>query len=132
MIEAISATGVESAQAGIGAAQSPQASQQDVRDFSASMAKAGGTEATTAASGPNAPGGAARALLETFDGVNGSVRNIRELVAKGGSGANGEFAPSEILQLTVECHEFMFKTQLTSNVANRTSDGIQQLFRQQS
>ncbi len=37
-----------------------------------------------------------------------------------------------MLNLTVKCHEFMFHAELTSNVANRTSDGVQQLFRQQS
>lgn len=40
--------------------------------------------------------------------------------------------PSEMVLLTVKCHEFMFHCQLTSNVANRTSDGLQQLFRQQA
>ncbi len=40
--------------------------------------------------------------------------------------------PSAMLEVTMACQQFMFKAQLTSNVANRTSDGIQQLFRQQS
>jgi len=34
--------------------------------------------------------------------------------------------------MTMQCHQFLFQSQLTSNVANRTSDGVQQLFRQQS
>ena len=34
--------------------------------------------------------------------------------------------------MTVKAHEFMFHCQLTANVANRTSDGLQQLFRQQA
>jgi hypothetical protein len=37
-----------------------------------------------------------------------------------------------MIGLTVQCHEFMFNCQLTSNIANRTSDGLQQLFRQQA
>lgn len=32
----------------------------------------------------------------------------------------------------MQAHKFLFQSQLTSNVANRTSDGVQQLFRQQS
>ena len=40
--------------------------------------------------------------------------------------------PGEIMKLTVRCQEFMFHCQLTSNIANRTSDGLQQLFRQQA
>jgi len=40
--------------------------------------------------------------------------------------------PGEMVMLSVKCHEFMFHCQLTSNAANRTSDGLQQLFRQQA
>ncbi len=43
-----------------------------------------------------------------------------------------ELTPSEIVTLTTRSQEFMFYSQLTSNVANRTADGLQQLFRQQS
>jgi hypothetical protein len=31
----------------------------------------------------------------------------------------------------MQCQEFMFQAQLTSNIANRSADGVQQLFRQQ-
>jgi hypothetical protein len=34
--------------------------------------------------------------------------------------------------MMVTTQKFMFECQLTSSVANRTSDGIQELFRQQS
>jgi hypothetical protein len=37
-----------------------------------------------------------------------------------------------MVMLTVRCQEFLFHSQLTANVANRTSDGLQQLFRQQA
>jgi hypothetical protein len=37
-----------------------------------------------------------------------------------------------MVMLTVKSHEFLFHSQLTANVANRTSDGLQQLFRQQA
>jgi len=35
------------------------------------------------------------------------------------------------VSLTVQSQKFMFHSQLTANVANRTADGVQQLFRQQ-
>jgi hypothetical protein len=40
--------------------------------------------------------------------------------------------PSELMMLTMRSHEFLFHCELTANVANRSSDGMQQLFRQQS
>ena len=46
--------------------------------------------------------------------------------------AGTDLTPGEMVMLTVKCHEFMFHSQLTANVANRASDGLQQLFRQQA
>lgn len=43
-----------------------------------------------------------------------------------------ELKPSELMMLTMRSHEFLFHCELVSNVANRSSDGMQQLFRQQS
>jgi hypothetical protein len=40
--------------------------------------------------------------------------------------------PADIVHLTMRCHEYLFRCELTSNVANRCSDDISQLFRQQS
>ena len=48
------------------------------------------------------------------------------------SSTNGELMPSQMFEMTMQAHKFLFQSQLTSNVANRTSDGVQQLFRQQS
>jgi hypothetical protein len=45
---------------------------------------------------------------------------------------DGELSPGQMIMLTVRCHEFLFHCEMTSNVANRTSDGVQHLFRQQS
>lgn len=42
-----------------------------------------------------------------------------------------EMKPSELMQFTMRSHEFLFHCELVSNVANRSSDGMQQLFRQQ-
>ncbi len=74
---------------------------------------------------------AAQALMRPFDHINGeAVALARD--AKAASLAGRELTPGELVQLTVRCQEFMFHCQLTSNIANRTSDGLQQLFRQQS
>ena len=46
--------------------------------------------------------------------------------------ASQEYRPSELMMITMRSHEFLFRCELTANVANRASDGVQQLFRQQS
>lgn len=46
--------------------------------------------------------------------------------------SSSEFRPSELMMITMRSHEFLFRCELTANVANRASDGVQQLFRQQS
>lgn len=71
-----------------------------------------------------------KAVLQNLDSLNGRVGSLGELAQSIESGVDP--TPSQMLQLTVKCHEFMFHAELTSNVANRTSDGVQQLFRQQS
>lgn len=43
-----------------------------------------------------------------------------------------DMSPSEIVMLTAKSQEFLFYSQMTASVANRSADGIQQLFRQQA
>lgn len=45
---------------------------------------------------------------------------------------DGVLQPGDMLMMAMKAHEFLFHCELTSNVANRTSDGVQQLFREQS
>ena len=45
---------------------------------------------------------------------------------------SNEFRPGELLQITMQSHQFLFHCELVANVANRASDGVQQLFRQQN
>lgn len=137
MIEAITAAGVDPAQ---GAAASPsvstpQASHNDIRDFAAAMEKSGGANATqtaeVGATQASKPSEGMRNVLAAFERLNGGADSIREMANK--MAANpADASPSQIIQMTMQCHQFMFQCELTSNVANRTSDGIQQLFRQQS
>jgi len=71
-----------------------------------------------------------RAVLSTLNALNGRVDQLGS--ASKTATSSGDMSSGEMLMLTVRCHEFLFHCELTSNVANRTSDGVQQLFRQQS
>jgi hypothetical protein len=101
----------------------------DIAGFDAALARAG----QPAASGAGAPAGsspAVQALMKPFELLSAEAAQIS---AKAGEAASGgaTLSPGEMIMLSVRCQEFMFHCQLTSNVANRTSDGLQQLFRQQ-
>ena len=78
-----------------------------------------------------APGEAAKQLMRPFEHINGEAARL-SLDASAAKASGHDMSPGEMVQLTVRCQEFMFHCQLTSNIANRTSDGLQQLFRQQS
>lgn len=80
---------------------------------------------------PAEPSEGMRALMSTFDNLNNGAEKIQSLsqaITAGGA----DPTPSQMMALTMEAHKLLFKAELTSNVANRTSDGVQQLFRQQS
>lgn len=70
-------------------------------------------------------------LVSAFDNLNANAANMQRLAGEI-SGTNGELMPSQLFEMTMHAHKFLFQSQLTTNVANRTSDGVQQLFRQQS
>jgi hypothetical protein len=95
---------------------------------------AGQFDAALAQSGAVAPAGevppAIKNMLSQLDKVNGEARAVTDY-AKTAEASGGELTPGEVVQLTMRCQEFMFHCQLTSNIANRSSDGIQQLFKQQ-
>lgn len=142
MIEAIQVAGLDPASGAAGsagAAHQPQAAAIEVRDFAqaqmraggaAQAAPTGGVEALPGASGVEQSQGA-QLMMSAFDKLNGSANGIQEL-AQRLSTQTGDMTPSQMMELTMKSHEFMIQSQLTSNVANRTSDGVQQLFRQQS
>ncbi|MEL6878268.1 MAG: hypothetical protein AAGL68_09250 [Pseudomonadota bacterium] len=69
-------------------------------------------------------------MLKALDGIDVQARSVTDF-AQAAQASNGELTPGEIVQLTMKCQEFMFQCQLTSNIANRSADGLQQLFRQQ-
>ncbi|MBB4858850.1 hypothetical protein HNO88_002176 [Novosphingobium chloroacetimidivorans] len=95
---------------------------------------AGQFDNALAQSGAVAPAGevpaAIKTMLSQLDKVNGEAKSVTDY-AKTAEASGGELTPGEVVQLTMRCQEFMFHCQLTSNIANRSSDGIQQLFKQQ-
>lgn len=130
-IEAIAA-----ASAGVGAGAmpppetmqaGPNASIADVASFQSSMTAA----SAAPVGGPDALSPALKSMFTELEKVNGEARNVADY-ASSASAKGATMTPGEVVNLTMKCHEFMFHCQLTSNIANRTSDGIQQLFRQQS
>ena len=77
------------------------------------------------------PSKAAQALMRPFEHINLEASAIADS-AKLAQVAGKDLSPGEMVMLTVRCQEFSFHAQLLSNMANRMSDGVQQLFRQQS
>lgn len=85
--------------------------------------------APSAATGGSMPS-AVKGLFNALDGINTQARSVSDYAATA-EASGGTLTPGEIVQLTMKCQEFMFQCQLTSNIANRSSDGVQQLFKQQ-
>lgn len=72
----------------------------------------------------------AKAVLEPFNALNIEAAELAEY-AQSAQQSGDNFTPSEIVTMTYKAQEFGFHSQLTSNIANRLADGVQQLFRQQ-
>lgn len=81
--------------------------------------------------GPSEPTGVMKTMMGALEQVNGQASSLSAMAQQAENSGSG-MTPGEMVMMTVRCHEFMFNCQLTSNMANRTSDGLQQLFRQQS
>jgi hypothetical protein len=94
--------------------------------FAASLERAGGVPSVARTEMP-APFGN---ILRALDGIDVQARGVTDF-AQSSLASGGQLTPGEIVQLTMKCQEFMFQCQLTSNIANRSADGVQQLFRQQ-
>jgi hypothetical protein len=105
------------------------ASLSDIARFENSINTA--IEKTTNVRRIDKPSDTERAVMKPLDFINDEASEIVDY-AKTAVASGNELTPSEIVLLTARTHEFMFHCQLTSNIANRTSDGLQQLFRQQS
>ncbi|HIY70068.1 MAG TPA: hypothetical protein H9827_01215 [Candidatus Luteimonas excrementigallinarum] len=146
MIEAIQAAGIDATTgaaggASAGAAAQPQASATEVGNFAQAQQRVSGASEAQQTPGTDAVSGATQAepsqgtrmIMSAFDGLNGGAKKIAELSESMASASKvGDLTPSQMLEMTMSTHQFLFQSQLTANVANRTSDGVQQLFRQQS
>ena len=122
-------------QAGGASAPSYGFSLGNVSGFEAAMARAGqgagGAVAAPAAAGaPAISSPAMQSLMKPFAHLSSEAAQL-SAKAQAISSSGAAMTPGDMIMLTVRCQEFMFHCQLTSNVANRTSDGLQQLFRQQ-
>ena len=111
--------------------QGPQQSQlkpdtnlADIGSFRESLSKAQGAQDVDALEP------ALKGVMDTLKHLDTAGKEMSSIAEE--AQANGEeMSPGEMVMLTVRAHEFLFNSQLTSNIANRTSDGISQLFRQQ-
>jgi len=140
MIEAIQVAAMDPALSGQAGAQGSgpgglsHATPYDIRDFAAALERNGGVapqqKAAPVELAPAAPSEGTRALIAAINNLNTGAENINRL-SRSMSGNVAELTPGQMMEMTMKCHQFLFQAELTSNVANRTSDGIQQLFRQQ-
>jgi len=111
------------------------ASVYDVAHFNAAFAAAGQSiedrpapaAHTMQVSGSEAQG--FRNVMTAFENLNGHAESLG---AKALQMTHGQMRPSDMLMMTLKAQEFLFHCEMTSNVANRTSEGVQQLFREQS
>ncbi|MGK6318100.1 hypothetical protein [Sphingomonas sp. DT-204] len=95
--------------------------------FQQALEKLGGVEGTVPVGSLPGP---LKGMFDALDQVNVQARSVSNY-AEAAEASGGQLTPGEIVQLTMKCQEFMFQAQLTSNIANRSSDGVQQLFKQQ-
>jgi CHAT domain-containing protein len=100
----------------------------DLSGFNQAMVNASGRIEARAVAEPSE---AVQAMFKPLEHINSEVANIAEHAEKASLAGNA-MTPGEMIGMTVKVQEFMFHCQLTSNIANRSADGLQQLFRQQS
>lgn len=74
---------------------------------------------------------AAKLLFKPFDHINNEAAELSES-GKAAQAAGKDLTPGDMVMLTARCQEFAFHCQLMASVANKTSDGLSQMFRQQS
>ena len=100
----------------------------DIGGFQQALANAG---ARLEAKPVSAPSHTAELVMKPFEHINNEALQITA-EGQAAKAAGKEITPGQMVLLTAKCQEFMFHAQLMSSVANKTSDGLSQLFRQQS
>lgn len=78
----------------------------------------------------SAPDTNVSSVLNPLFGLNEDSTRLAHQAER--ASAEQDIRPSDIMMLSMRSHEFLFHCELVANVANRSSDGVQQLFRQQS
>jgi FlaG/FlaF family flagellin (archaellin) len=73
---------------------------------------------------------AVKVLSAPFDHINTEASQL-SVDAQAAKADGGAMSPGDMVLLTARCQEFSFHCTLMSNIANRTSDGLQQMFKQQ-
>jgi len=110
------------------------ASLTDVGQFQGALASAGASgvasPSAVSAATPDHVGPAIKGMFTSLDKVDSEARTVADFAGQA-TNAGQTMKPGEVVQLTMRCYEFMFHCQLTSNIANRSSDGLTQLFKQQ-
>ena len=106
----------------------------DIARFRQTFADAAPTSVTpteSVAAVPQELSAGIKAVLNQFDSLNSQASQLGQM-ANAMRSSGQDLKPSQVIDLTMRCQEMVFQAELTSNVANRSSDGVQQLFRQQS
>lgn len=103
----------------------------EVGEFASALDQVKAPQASTVGDTAAVESSSFRSVIENLESLNGRVDLLSDASLEYASGAR-EFTPGDMLEMTVRSHQFLFQCELTANVANRSSDGVQQLFRQQS
>jgi hypothetical protein len=133
-IDAIAAAPITGAASAAGAAASPLVqvgygvSLSDFGAFQQGLAQA---SARIEARPIGASSEAAKVLVAPFEHINTEAAKLSADAATA-QAAGDTMSPGDMVMLTARCQEFSFHCTLMSNIANRTSEGLQQMFRQQS
>jgi hypothetical protein len=105
----------------------------DLANFHAAYTSAAQTS-PPAAQAPKVSGaetGGFHSVMVMLQGLNGDAESIGTAALQNKS-SQARMTPGDMLAMTTQAYEFLFHCEVTSNVANRTSEGVQQLFQQQS
>ncbi|OZG74777.1 hypothetical protein BTA51_05130 [Hahella sp. CCB-MM4] len=103
----------------------------DVANFEASLNEVAPEQLAPAAEASASSSGGFKAAIQVLDSLNGGIDAIGGDARSILSNTN-QMTPGEMISLTMKAHSFLFQSELTANIANKTSEGVQQLFRQQS
>jgi len=106
----------------------PGVSLSDVSRFDHAMYSASAQLDVTAVD-PTSP--VASAMAKPLDHINDQVTSLEQMASRMAD-AEGRMKPGDTFKFMAKSQVFMLECTLASNVATRASDGVSQLFKQQS